>query len=50
MKEKGRNNMEECSPKILSEAYKIASSMYPKGTQITTEIIDSIIKELKEKK
>ena len=39
--------MEECNPKMLNEAYKLANERYPKGTQITTEIIDSIIKELK---
>ena len=42
--------MEECSPDMLSRALKLAVKRNPRGTQITTDIIDSIIKELKEKK
>ena len=42
--------MEECSPSMLNRAFKIAAEKYPKGTQITTEIIDEIIKELKKDK
>ena len=42
--------MEECNPEMLSRAYKIAAERHPKGTQITTDIIDSIIRELKGKK
>ena len=44
------HDMEECNPDMLIRAYKIASERHPKGTQITTDIIDSIIRELKGKK
>lgn len=39
--------MEECDPKMLSAAYQLAGKRYPKGTQITLDMIEEIITELK---
>ena len=42
--------MEECNPEMLNRALKLVAERSPKGTQITTDMVDAVIKELKEKK